>query len=400
MNKIDNPFCPGAGSQPPELAGRDDIIEQAEILLARTRLKRPEKSLLLTGLRGVGKTVLLNKIELIAKNNHYKTIFIEAHDQKSLPELLAPHLQKLLLELSELSGLNHQVKQAWNALKNFVNGLHVKSGEIEIGFNFNLDSNIANNFDLEVDLPYLFIAVAEAALEKNMAIAIFIDELQYCTMKELSALIMAMHRMQQRVLPLILIGAGLPTLPGLVGESKSYAERLFNFPDLGPLSEEDARKALVKPVEEQNVNFDDEALKSIFEITKGYPYFLQEWGYQAWNHATTSPITEKIIEESFDTVIKRLDENFFRVRFGKLTQTETHYLRAMAELGVGPYRTSDISEKMGKTSSNQVSTIRNSLIKKGIVYSPSHGEMAFTVPLFDEFMRRTVLTNIDLNDEN
>jgi len=226
-------------------------------------------------------------------------------------------------------------------------------------------------------------------MERRAAVAILIDEIQYFNPPELSALIMAMHKMQQLQLPMVLIGAGLPILPGLAGESKSYAERLFSFPDIGPLPEADAVKALHDPIVAAGESIEPEALREIFRITKGYPYFLQEWGYQAWNHAMASPISLQILRETNETVMKRLDENFFRVRFDRLTPKEKTYLRAMAELGSGPYRSSDIADKLGATI-NTLGPVRASLIKKGMVYSPSHGDMAFTVPLFDEFMRRAI----------
>ena len=222
-----------------------------------------------------------------------------------------------------------------------------------------------------------------------MAVAVLIDEIQYFSSAELSALIMAMHKMQQRQLPLVLVAAGLPILPGLAGESKSYAERLFSFPDIGPLPKADAIKALQDPVQDVGESFQSSALREIFRLTKGYPYFLQEWGYQAWNHAAASPISLKVVRDTTELVSRRLDENFFRVRFGRLTPKERMYLRAMAELGAGPYRTGDIADKLGMKITT-LGPVRASLIKKGMVYSPSHGDMAFTVPLFDEFMLRAI----------
>jgi hypothetical protein len=242
---------------------------------------------------------------------------------------------------------------------------------------------------LEIDLPNLFVAVAEAAEERHTAVAILIDEIQYLGSPELSALIMAMHKMQQRQLPLVLIGAGLPILPGLAGESKSYAERLFNFPDIGPLSETEAARALCDPIEDAGEAIETTALKEIFRLTQGYPYFLQEWGYQAWNHAESSPITLQVVQETTILVEHRLDENFFRVRFNRLTPREKNYLRAMAELGAGPNRTADIADILN-VKITTLGPVRASLIRKGMIYSPAHGDMAFTVPLFDEFMRRTI----------
>lgn len=389
MDKIKNPFSPGAGSPPPELAGRDAVLEQARILLGRVKSKRSEKSLLLTGLRGVGKTVLLNAIEQIARDQDYRTILVEAHEGKSLAVLLAPHLRRLLFDLDRIAGAGDKARRGIAVLKSFVSAIKLKVGDFDIGIDIEPEAGSADSGDLEVDLPSLFVAVAEAAQERNTAVAIFIDEIQYFNANELSALIMAMHKMQQRQLPLVLIGAGLPILPALAGESKSYAERLFNFPDIGPLTEPDAIKALQDPVHEVGESFDNDALHEIFYLTKGYPYFLQEWGYQSWNQALISPINLKVIQETSELVAKRLDDNFFRVRFDRLTPREKTFLRGMAQLGEGPYRTGDIAEILG-TKINILGPVRASLIKKGMVYSPSHGDMAFTVPLFNEFMRRAI----------
>ncbi len=389
MDRIKNPFSPGAGSPPPELAGRDSILDQARVLLGRVRAKRPEKSILMTGLRGVGKTVLLNEIESIARSEDYRTILIEAHENKHLALLLAPHLRRLLYELDRIAGAGDKVKRGIGVLRSFIGAIKISVGEIDLGIDIEPERGSADSGDLEVDLPNLFVAVAEAAEERGTAVAILIDEIQYFGEPELSALIMSMHKMQQRQLPLVLLGAGLPVLPGLAGESKSYAERLFNFPDIGPLSEQDAAKALQDPVKAAGEKFDDAALRRIFRLTKGYPYFLQEWGYQAWNQAESSPISLAVVKKSTSVVAARLDENFFRVRFDRLTPREKNYLRAMAHIGSGPHRTSDIAEALGAKITT-LGPVRASLIKKGMIYSPAHGDMAFTVPLFDEFMRRAI----------
>lgn len=389
MDRIRNPFSPGAGSPPPELAGRDGILEQAKVLFGRIRARRPEKSLLMTGLRGVGKTVLLNEMERLAQADGYRTILVEAHENKSLAVLLAPHLRRLLFELDRIAGAGNKVRRGIAVLKSFIGSIRVNVGDIEFGLDIEPEQGAADSGDLEVDLPNLFTAVAEAAEERGVAVAILIDEIQYFSSAELSALIMAMHKMQQRQLPLVLVGAGLPILPGLAGESKSYAERLFSFPDIGPLPEPDTDKALRDPIEEAGESIDADALHEIFRLTKGYPYFLQEWGYQAWNHAEASPIGLQIVNETTELVTHRLDENFFRVRFDRLTPREKQYLRAMADLGPGPHRSADIADKLGAKITT-LGPVRASLIKKGMVYSPSHGDMAFTVPLFDEFMRRAI----------
>lgn len=389
MDPIKNPFSPGAGAPPPELVGRDPILEQARILLGRIREKRPEKSLLLTGLRGVGKTVLLNEIERLAQANGYDTILIEAHEDKPLGPLLAPHLRSLLFSLDRMAGANDKVKRGLRVLRGFLGMLKITYNDISIGLDVEPEQGTADSGDLEIDLPNLFVVVAEAAEERNRAVAILIDEIQYFSQKELGALIMAMHKVQQRQLPLVLLGAGLPILPGLAGESKSYAERLFNFPNVGALSEPESAKALREPAQAAGVRFEADALEEVFRLTKGYPYFIQEWGYQTWNRAPGPAIPLAVVRMATPEVIRRLDQNFFRVRFDRLTPGEKNFLRAMAHLGPGNHRTGDIAETLGSTVQG-IGPVRSKLIKKGMIYSPAHGDMAFTVPLFDEFMIRAI----------
>lgn len=391
MDPIHNPFSPGAGSPPPELVGRDPALEQARILLGRIIQKRPEKSMLLTGLRGVGKTVLLNEIELLAKKNDYRTIFIEAHEDKALGPLIAPYLRSLFFDLDRMAGISDKVKRGLAVLRSFVSALKLTATVDDVTFGLGVESEkgAADSGDLEIDLPNLFIAVGEAAADRKCAVAILIDEIQYFSQKELGALIVAMHKVQQRQLPLLLLGAGLPILPGLAGDAKSYAERLFSFPDIGALSETDASIALEEPARAAGVSFDLDALKEIFRLTKGYPYFLQEWGYQAWNLAKTSPITLQTVKEATATVTPRLDQNFFRVRFDRLTPSEKNFLRAMAKLGPTAHRLGDIADTLHLRATS-LSPVRAKLIKKGMIYSPAYGDLAFTVPLFDEFMIRAM----------
>jgi hypothetical protein len=389
MDPIKNPFSPGAGSPPPELAGRDPILEQAHILLGRTKAKRPEKSLLLTGLRGVGKTVLLNEIERLARTEQYRTVLVEALEDKPLGPLIAPYLRTLLFDLDRMAGAGDKAKRGLRVLRSFIGALKISVGDVSFGLDIDPQVGTADSGDLEIDLPSLFVAVAEAADERKSAVAILIDELQYFSTKELGALIMAMHRIQQLQLPLVLLGAGLPILPGLAGQAKSYAERLFAFPDVGALSEADAVRALRDPALAAGVVFEADALYEIVRVTKGYPYFLQEWGYQAWNLASSSPITLRVIQDATPKVIGRLDQNFFRVRFDRLTPSEKSFLRAMAEFGPGTHRTGEIAELMGQKITS-LGPVRAKLIKKGMIYSPAHGDLAFTVPLFDEFMMRAM----------
>jgi hypothetical protein len=253
------------------------------------------------------------------------------------------------------------------------------------------EKGTADSGDLEADLPDLFEVIGEAAVSRNTAVALFLDEIQYFDQKELSGLIMAMHRVQQKRLPLVLLGAGLPVLPGLAGESKSYAERLFDFPDIGALSEDEAEIALRSPAKEAGVHFEPAALAEVYRLTRGYPYFIQEWGYSVWNEANSNPLTLGTVRAATPKVVAKLDKSFFRVRFDRLTPGEKKLLRAMAELGPGPHRTGDVAEQLA-VKVTSLGPRRASLIKKGMIYSPSHGELAFTVPLFDEFMRRAIPT--------
>ncbi len=387
MDPIKNPFSPGAGAPPPELVGRDPILEEARILLGRIKQKRPEKSILLTGLRGVGKTVLLNEIERRAKEAGYRTVSIEAHEDKPFGPLIASHLKTLLYDLDRVAGAGDKVKRGLRVLRSFIGGLKVTVGDVTMGLDIDPEQGAADSGDIEIDLSNVFVAVGEAAEERKSAVAVLIDEIQYFNQKELGALIMAMHKVQQRQFPLVLFGAGLPILPGLAGESKSYAERLFSFPHVGALTEKDAAQALYEPAQAAGVVFDVPALAEVFRLTKGYPYFIQEWGYQAWNLAAASPITLHVVKKATATVISRLDQNFFRVRYDRLTPSEKNFLRAMADLGSGHHRTGDIANALG-VKVTSLGPVRAKLMKKGMIYSPSHGDMAFTVPLFDEFMRR------------
>ena len=359
------------------------------MLLGRIKERKSEKSMLLTGLRGVGKTVLLNEIERLARASGYRTILVEAPEEKPLGVLIAPHLRTLLYDLDRVAGAGDKAKRGLAVLRSFIGALKITVGEVTFGLDIDPETGAADSGDLEIDLPNLFVAVAEAAEERKTAIAVLIDEIQYFKQKELGALVMAMHRIQQRQLPLVLVGAGLPILPGLAGESKSYAERLFSFPDVGALSEQDAAKALRDPAQAAGVDFQSAALQAIYQVTKGYPYFVQEWGYQSWNLADSSPLTLQVVHNATPTVMTRLDKNFFRVRFDRLTPSEKKYLRAMAAIGPGPYRTGDIADAL-QVKPTSLGPVRARLIKKGMIYSPSHGEMAFTVPLFDEFMIRAI----------
>jgi hypothetical protein len=371
------------------LAGRAPVLEQARILLGRVMIGKSEKSLMLTGLRGVGKTVLLNEVRRMAQESGYRTVLVEAHEEKALGPLIAAPLKAVFFDLDRIAQTGDRVKRGLRVLRSFLGGLKVKLGELEIGLDIDPETGAADSGDIEIDLPNVLEALGEAAKEKMTAVAILIDEIQYLSQKELGAIIMAMHRMQQRQLPVVLLGAGLPVLPGLAGESKSYAERLFAFPDIGALSEADSNQAISEPAIQGGVTLTAAALTETYRLTKGYPYFIQEWGYQMWNLAVSSPIDLELVQSAADSVVRRLDQNFFRVRFDRLTPGEKNFLRAMAQLGSGAIRSGDIANCLG-VKVNSIGPVRSKLIKKGMIYSPAYGDMAFTVPLFDEFMKRAI----------
>lgn len=389
MDPIRNPFSPGAGAPPPQLAGRDEILTRAQLLFARTLAGRQAKSIFLVGLRGVGKTVLLNALQNQAEALGYKSIALESLEEKSFIELLAPQLRKVLYSLDRMEGFSQKAREALLALKGFMAGLKISIGSFEIGVDAETAQGIADSGDLQSDLPELFVAIGEAARERKQGVALFIDELQYLKPEELSALILSMHRIAQKSLPIVLLGAGLPQLPGIAGECKTYAERLFDYQNVGALKFEDAVKALQAPVKETGVCFTDAALAEIFRVTRGYPYYLQEWGSHAWNLAEQSPIDLDLIQRASIKAIATLDKSFFRVRFDRLTPREKDYLRALAELGAEPQRSGEIAQLLGKKVS-AVGPLRDNLVKKGMLYSPAHGETAFTVPLFDSFLKRVM----------
>lgn len=387
MDPITNPFAPGAGAPPPELAGRADLREAVRIARERVRRGRPTKSVLMVGLRGVGKTVLLDQMRDDAEASGIHTLRIEAPEGRSLPAMLAPELRVAMLRLSRDERARDRARRALRALAGFAKAMKVRYADIEVGLDFDPEPGLADNGDLEHDLQALLEAAGAAAQGADTALALFVDELQYVEEEQLAALITALHRVSQRRLPVVLVGAGLPQLRGRMGRAKSYAERLFDFPEVGPLPPEAAKSAILKPAQHEGVEVTAEALDLIVAETRGYPYFVQEWGKHAWDAADVSPIGADDVAAASSTAIAALDESFFRVRFDRLTPVEKRYLRAMAELGPGPHRSGDIAGALrrGVTS---LGPTRSQLIGKGMIWSPTHGDTAFTVPLFDEFMRR------------
>jgi len=387
MDPRRNPYAPGAGAPPPELAGRDALIERAAIALDRIRSGRHDKSMILVGLRGVGKTVLLNRVQLDAEERGIHGMRLEAPEDRSLPGILAPAMRAALLKLDRARAATAVGKKAMRALAGFAGSMKIKYGDVEVGLEVEPEKGLADSGDLDVDLTDLLVAVGEAAQERSTAFAVFVDELQYVEENQLASLITALHRCAQKQLPITLFGAGLPQIVGQTGRAKSYAERLFDFPEVGALEDAAARLALTVPAEKEGVIFESAALDEILAQTEGYPYFLQEWGKNAWSVAASSPITAEHVRVATVHALADLDASFFRVRFDRLTPAEKSYLRAMAALGPGPHRSGDIAQELGRKVTS-LGPARSALIAKGMVYSPDHGDTAFTVPLFDQFMKR------------
>lgn len=387
MDPGSNPYAPGAGTRPPLLAGRDDLVANATVALARAKRGRHGKSFVAVGLRGVGKTVVLNRVLELAEAEKYQVAYIEAYDNASLASLLVPQLRSIMLRIDKMEGAKEIGRRGLSILKNFASGLKVSVGDIDLGVDFVNEVGVADSGDLANDLPELFAALGQTAANRNTAIAILVDEIQYLEESEIGALVMAIHRVNQRGLPVVLIAAGLPQILGKMGESKSYAERLFDFPRVEALRRADAISAVSIPAAEEGVEFTEAALELIFEVTKGYPYFLQEWAYVTWNLAQVSPITPDVVTAAEAEAIRRLDESFFRVRLERMTPTERRYIQAMGRLGIGPHSSGDIAKCYGASVST-VAPLRANLISKGMVWSPAYGMTDFTVPLFDEFVRR------------
>jgi len=343
--------------------------------------------MILVGLRGVGKTVLLDRMRKDAEASGIHSVRLEAPENRSLPALLAPPLRLALLRLSKKEAAHDYAIRGLRALAGFASKLKVSYADIEVGIDYAPEPGLADNGDLEGDLTTLLQQVGMAARAEGTAVVSFIDEFQYVKEPQMAALISALHRCSQEQLPLTVVGAGLPQLRGLMGEAKSYAERLFDFPEIGPLSPADAREAILRPAQNEGVQILDDAVDLIVEKTEGYPYFLQEWGKHTWDIAAEDPIKREDVFNASGVAIAALDENFFRVRFDRLTPSEKKYLRAMADLGPGPHRSGDIAVEMAR-SVQSLGPTRAGLILKGMIWSPTHGDTAFTVPLFDKFMKR------------
>ncbi|MBI4181832.1 MAG: ATP-binding protein [Candidatus Aenigmarchaeota archaeon] len=389
MDPRTNPYAPGAGTIPPELAGRDEIIERVAIALDRCRNGLSSRGLLLVGLRGVGKTVLLTHISQEAEARGFVVVSIETPENRSLPSLIIPALRSALIKLDKMAAVGDLGKRALRVLGGFVGAMKIKYSDIEFVLDLGTEPGVADSGNLEQDLAALFSEVGAIAKEKKTALVLFIDEIQYIEEEQFAALIMSLHKCAQNQLPVMLIGAGLPQLVGQAGRAKSYAERLFEYPEIGPLSGQAAKKALEAPAMKLGVQYDQDALTKILSQTKCYPYFLQEWGKNSWKCATQSPITLNDVQCATELAITELDASFFRVRYDRLTPGEKNYLRAMAELTGEHCRSGDIAHILQRAVQT-VAPTRANLIAKGMIYSPSHGDNSFTVPLFGDYMKRVI----------
>ncbi|SOC89575.1 AAA ATPase domain-containing protein [Curtobacterium sp. 314Chir4.1] len=390
MDSVRNPFTPNAGATPEIVAGRVEHTRAFEVLLQRLLRGRTEQSLIMTGLRGVGKTVLLNEFADQARTARWEVVELEAtkHDDGQFRQTMASLLRSALLQMSPRKRWGERASRAASVLTSF--GLSMTSdGTWSMSWDVEPAEGLADHGDLAMDLTDVFVAVGQAAQEQGRGVAILVDEVQFLRSAQLEALIQALHKTVQRRLPITFVGAGLPQIAELAGDAKSYAERLFRFPEIGSLDDHDAREALTRPAEIEGATFSEAAVGLALEITKGYPYFIQELGYQAWEIAAGPEITADDVDAARDGYLTKLDRSFFRVRLDRATVLQTAYLRAMAELGPAPQKAADVARVLHREST-QLGPTRAELIDMGLLFTPEHGYAAFTVPDFDQFMLRAV----------
>jgi len=385
MDPYRNPFAPGAGSRPPELAGRDVVLEHARVSCGRAINGRSARSMMLLGLRGTGKTVLLNEVGKIAEQAGLLVSKVESPEEESLARLLYPEMRKVMRSLSTVEAAKQIANRGLKGLRGFASIFKIDIAGVEVGVE--PEPGLADSGNLQYDLPDLFNVIGRAAQAAGKGWILLIDEVQYLSEADLRALIVSMHKMSQEGLPVLLVGAGLPQVARLAGEAKSYAERLFLYPEINALDADAAAQAVLKPILDEEASIAEAALQEIVVRTKGYPFFLQEWASTAWNCAEGPEISLDDVVQSYSETLALLDAGFFRVRIDQLTPSEVLFVRAMSELGDGPYAVGDIAKAMGRTQSSLGPT-RAKVIAKGMAYSTDHGVLDFTVPLFAEFMRR------------
>lgn len=381
MDAVANPYTPNAGSRPHELAGRDHELEQFRVLVGRLKRGETEQSMIVRGLRGMGKTVLLNAFEDHAESQGFVTYYHELTQDSALIAQVARDIQSALTRLKLSARTLARVRAALEGLST----IRLTGPE---GVGLAVDLHSADEGTIAEDLSGLFLAVGATAKEKRSGVVFLLDEVQFVKEVEYRALIGALHRATQKNMPIALAAAGLPQIPRLAGEARSYAERLFTFPVIAGLGEADARAAFVEPARRQRVDYEHRAVELALEWTRGYPFYIQQLGKHAWNLAARSPITAANVSDAIPVAQAALDSSTYEVRIQRATAEERRYLRAMAELGEGPYRSGLVAGKLARKTS-EVSTIRQHLIDKGLVYATEdYGHIDFTVPRFDEFMRR------------
>ena len=390
MEALTNPYTPNAGAEPQAVVGRDDQLSSFDLLLARIESGRTEQSMIITGLRGVGKTVLLGQFRSKALSRNWVVVEMEVskNDELAFRRDMATRLRSALFALSPKAKWTHRFTHAASVLKSFTVSVDAR-GTWTVGLDVEAAEGYADHADLALDLTDVFIAVGEAASERGRGVVLLFDEIQFLSKPQLEAVIEALHKVVQRKLPITLVGAGLPQIAELAGDAKSYAERLFKFPRIGNLSPDDAKAALVRPAADEGVTFADDALDEAVAISGGYPYFVQELGYAVWTVAEGPVVSLDDVQTTVPGYEAKLDESFFRVRLDRATELQRAYLRAMAQLGPEPQKASDVAEVMGRTSQNLAPT-RAELINMGLLYTPEHGYAAFTVPHFDRFLLRAI----------
>lgn len=392
MDAVTNPYTPNAGAEPQTVVGRDDQLQSFDLLLQRLARGKTEQSMIITGLRGVGKTVLLGQFRTLALRSAWVVVEFEVskHDDTQFRRDLASRLRTALLQLSPKAKWNEALHRAAGVLKSFTVQVDGR-GTWQAGLDVDAAEGFGDHGDLALDLTDLLVAIGEAAADRGRGVVLLFDELQFLSTAQLEAVIEGLHKLVQRKLPITLVGAGLPQIPELAGDAKSYSERLFRFPSIGNLEPADARRALSEPAGDEGVSFEERALERAVEITGGYPYFLQELGYAVWDVAQESPVRAEDVEAALPIYESKLDASFFRVRLDRATEMQRAYLRAMAGLGPEPQKAADVAAVMGRTSP-QVAPTRAELINMGLLYTPEHGYAAFTVPHFDQFMLRAIPT--------
>ncbi|HVY97333.1 MAG TPA: ATP-binding protein [Solirubrobacterales bacterium] len=378
-----NPYTPDMGARPPYLAGRDAELEYFDELIRQLGAGGTQKHLILTGLRGVGKTVLLNEFEEKCDAAGWSGETRELSEESKIAHVVAKTARKALLEMSASRRAGDAVRRALRALKAFT----LTVGDITLRFDADPLEGVADSGDLAEDMRDLLVEVGLAAQASGVGFAMVLDEMQTLTSPDLEALIVGLHRAKQKALPVALVGAGLPLLPELTGEAKGYAERGFEFRRVGPLERSAAAAALEEPAQSQGVRWEARATARVVDLAEGYPYFLQEYGREIWKVRRGPKVAFRDVEASEPIVLEYLDDNFFSQRIGKLPDSERRYMSALASLGDGPQRTAEVAARVGKEP-HEVSFVRDRLIKAALLYAPKRGEIDFTVPMCADYMRR------------